>query len=113
MTKANAEKIVSPEFLAACRKVFGDDSPRTVIPAMQERDPRMNAVYAHMVRDPSRWLCQAIDEIGIPRLWAKGASEAEARKRAELAVTARRERMQARREMAPRSEWTFVLYPPD
>ena len=104
---------VAPEFLAACRHVLGDDSPATVLPAIISRDPRINDAYALAARDPARWFCSAIDENGIPRLWAKGDNESEAKNRAELAVTEERERKQAYREMAPRSEWTFVTYPPD
>jgi hypothetical protein len=103
----------TPEFLAACRRVFGDDSPATVIGAIRDGDPRMNEVYALATRDPTRWFCSAIDENGIPRLWAKGDSDQEARKRAELAVTDYRDEKQSYREMVPRSEWTFVTYPPD
>jgi hypothetical protein len=106
-------ELATPEFLAACRRVFGDDRPSTVLPAMMSGDPRMNEVYALAARDPSQWFCSAIDENGIPRLWAKGASEEEARKLAELAVTGERERKQSYRRMVPRSEWTFVTYPPD
>jgi hypothetical protein len=102
--------LASPEFLAACRAVLGDDSPATVLDAIQNGDPRMNEVYALAARDPKRWFCSAIDENGTPRLWAKGASEEEVRKKAELAVTGRRDRMQDFREMAPRSDWTFVTY---
>src|SRR6516225_600437 len=98
----------TPEFLAACRRVFGDDSPATVIGAIRDGDPRMNEVYALATRDPTRWFCSAIDENGIPRLWAKGDSDQEARKRAELAVTDYRDEKQSYREMVPRSEWTFV-----
>jgi hypothetical protein len=103
----------SPAFLTACRRVLGDDSPATVLTAIRNGDPRMREVYAQEARDPTQWFCSAIDENGIPRLWAKGATEEEARKRAELAVTSERERKQSYRQMAPRSEWTFVTYPPD
>jgi hypothetical protein len=47
----------------------------------------MNEVHALAARDPQLWFCSAIDENGIPRLWAKGDTEEEARKSAELAVT--------------------------
>ena len=72
----------------------------------------MNEVHALAARDPAQWFCSAIDQIGTPQLWAKGATEAEARKRAELAVTDYHESKQHHRDMAPRSEWTFVTYPP-
>ena len=104
---------VTLEFLAAGRRVFGDDSPATVLTAIRSGDPRMNEVHALAARDPAQWFCSAIDENGIPRLWAKGASEEEVRKRAELAVTGERERKQSYRRVASRSEWTFVTYPPD
>jgi len=105
--------IASPEFLAACRKVLGDASPRTVLRAMREGDPRMCEVYAMAARDPKLWFCSAIDETGILRLWAKGGTEAEARKKAELAVTGNRESKQHIRDMEPRPSWTFITYPPD
>jgi hypothetical protein len=105
--------IADPQFLAACRRVFGDDSPRTVVSAIRSGDPRMNEVHALATRDPSQWFCSAIDENGAPRLWAKGDTEQEARKHAELAVTDWRDRKPSYREMVPRSEWTFVTYPPD
>ena len=105
-------QMTSPEFLAACRRVLGDDSPRTVLPAIRNGDPRMNEVYALAARDPTRWFCSAVDENGTPRLWAKGDTEGQARKRAELEVTAERARKQEYREMAPRADWTFVVYPP-
>jgi hypothetical protein len=112
MGEAKRKRVVSDEFLAACRKVLGDDRP-AVFNAMRSGDPRMNDVYALAARDPMQWFCSAIDEIGRPRLWAKGGSEQEARKRAELAVTEHRDRKQSYREMAPRADWTFVTYPPD
>jgi hypothetical protein len=105
--------LATPEFLAACRKVFGDDRPPTVFTVIRNGDPRMNEVYALAARDPEQWFCSAIDEHGTARLWAKGSTEAEARKKAELAVTAVREEKQSYRTMAPRAEWTFVTYPPD
>ena len=95
----------SPEFLAACRKVLGDDSPSTVLGAIRERDPRMNEVRALVVRDPALWLCSAVDPDGIPRVWAKGDSEQEAREMAE------REAGQYR-ESKPLSAWSFSTYPP-
>ena len=95
----------SPEFLAACRKVLGDDSPSTVLGAIRERDPRMNEVRALLVRDPALWLCSAVDPDGILRVWAKGDSEQEAREIAE------REAVQYR-ESKPLSAWSFSTYPP-
>ena len=106
-------KIASDEFLAACRQVFGDDSPATVLGAMREGDPRMNHVHALAARDPSQWFCSAVDENGTPRLWAKGSTEQEAHKRAELAVTDYRESKQSYRQMKQRADWSFVTYPPD
>ena len=77
----------------------------------------MNTLWG--IRDPSCWFCLAIDENGIPRLFAHGDSEQDARKSAERAVTAYRDRKQEyrdwrqeRRVMAPRSAWTFITCPP-
>ena len=106
-------KNLSPEFLAACRLVLGDDSPAVVLGAMRDGDPRMNEVHTLLRRDPAQWFCSAVDETGTARLWAKGDSEQEARQRAELAVTKRRENQQEHRNVVPRGDWTFVTYPPD
>jgi len=95
------------------RKVFGDDSPATLLTATRNGDPRLAEVYALAARDPSKWFCSAIDENDVPRLWAKGETEEEALKKAKLAVTQRREQKQAYREMTPRANWSFVTYPPD
>jgi hypothetical protein len=103
----------SDEYLAACRLVLGGDTPDIVLGAISNRDPRMAVVEALAVRDPKQWLCSAIDENGIPRLWAKGATEQEARKTVELEVTKYRDRKQAHREMVPRASWRFDIYPPD
>jgi hypothetical protein len=62
----------------------------------------MVIVYALTVRGSTHWLCSALDHNGIPRLWTKGATEAEARQQAELAVTEYRERKQSYRLMEPR-----------
>jgi hypothetical protein len=43
----------TPEFLAASRRVLGDDTPRTVLSAIMENDPRMAEVYALAARDPN------------------------------------------------------------
>jgi hypothetical protein len=77
------------------------------------QDPRMNDVRALAARDQAQWFCSAIDPTGTPRVWAKGSTEAEARKRAELAVTAYRDSKQSYRVMAPRADWVFAIYPPD
>jgi hypothetical protein len=113
--KEKREKIATPGFLAACRQVLGDDKPGTVLRAIRERDPRMYEVYALDVRsqNPKLWFVSAIDEIGTPRVWAFGDTEAEALKKAQLAATDYREKKQARREMVPRTEWTFHPYPPE
>jgi hypothetical protein len=95
--------ITTEKFLAACRHVLGDDKPATVLDAIRDDDPRMRVVSALAARGPDKWFCAAIDENGIVRLGRKGATEEEARKRAELAVTKRRKSKQS---------WTFDIYPP-
>ena len=67
------------------------------------RDPRIYEAHALTARDPTQWFCIAVDDDGIARFWASGASEVAARRRAELAV-GRCDRKQA---------WSFVFYPPD
>jgi hypothetical protein len=73
---------------------------------------RIDALVSRF-RDPARWFCAAFDETEMPRVWARGNTEAEARKRAELAATEYRDRKQSHRVMVPRWEWTFVVYPPE
>ena len=102
-----------PEFLAACRLVFGDDKPATIWGAIVSDDPRINEVRALAARDPKRWFVSALDKHGIPRLYAHGDTEDEAMKKAQLAVMQYRESEQSFRQMKPHTDWTFHPYPPD
>jgi hypothetical protein len=103
----------APEFIAAFRHVFGDDKPATLLNAITSDDSRMNEVHALAARDPKRWFVSALDENGIPRVYAHGNTEQEAMTRAQLAVTQYRDSKQSLREMKPRTEWTFHPYPPE
>ena len=105
--------IPHPAFLAACRRVLGDDSPATVLRAIRDGDPRMTEVHALSVRDPQQWLCSGVDEIGIPRVWAKANTAWDARTRARAAAMDYGDQHLPFREMAPLGEWSFFFYPPD
>ncbi len=110
MPKNKGEQVFTPEFLAAMRRVLGDDSGPTFARATYAQIQEIQALAA---RDPRRWFVSALDEHGIPRLYAHGDTEEEAMKKAQLAVTQYRASKQSFRQMEPRTEWTFHPYPPD
>ncbi len=111
--KQKGELVFTPEFLAACRSVLGDDKPATVLGALNASDPRITEVLALAHRDPKRWFVSALDEHGIPRVYARGDTQREALKKAQLAATEYRASKQKFRQVAGRTDWTFHPYPPE
>lgn len=66
-----------------------------------------------MQRDPKRWFCLGIDEHGMPRVFGRGDTEAEAAANAREGAEGYITEKAAIRVMAPVSDWTFITYAPD
>jgi hypothetical protein len=76
----------------------------------------MDDFHEHLVnvnRDPDFWFCSGCDGDGIPRVYGRGQTEAEARDKAKHSACNYRAKNLAHRIMAPLSLWTFTVYPPD
>ena len=65
-----------------------------------------------MYRDPAQWFCSGVDPDGMPHVFGKGATQAEAFEDAHTAAADYRAEKSSYRVMGPLSAWRFPTYAP-
>jgi hypothetical protein len=72
-----------------------------------------HVALVEMQRDPERWFCSGVDEDGIPRVYGRRSTEAEARANALAGAKGYISEMAKTRVRAPVTAWQFTTYAPD